>query len=166
MFSGKKEEMLMHRPWFVGIGLRLLLIAVPCDAWLASAEPRMTVYEAWGPPMPPVASTGAFYMVIHNAGNETERLRGAYSPACTSIEFHETYQKLGGTMGMGAMSMRPVPGGVIDIPAQSQVELKASGLHFMCLGKRIAFAKYAQLPLTLHFEASGEITVPVLIHEP
>ena len=42
---------------------------------------------------------------------------------------------------MGAMGMRPVPGGVIDIPAQSQVELKASGLHIMCLGKRLVFDK-------------------------
>jgi len=55
------------------------------------------------------------------------------------------------------MGMRPVPGGVIDIPAQSQVELKASGFHLMCLGKRIEFERGAQLPLTLQFETSGEI---------
>ena len=156
----------MHRRWFVGLGLVLLLMTISFDGWLASAEPRVTVHEAWAQPMPPVAPAGAFYMVIRNTDNDGDRLRGAHSPACTSIELHESYQKPGGAMGMGAMSMRPVPGGVIDIPAQSQVELKASGFHLMCLGKRLAFDKGAQLPLTLHFETSGEVTVPVLIREP
>jgi copper(I)-binding protein len=64
------------------------------------------------------------------------------------------------------MGMRPVPGGVIDIPAQSQVELKASGFHLMCLGKRLAFTKGAELPLTLQFESSGEFPVLVHIREP
>ena len=154
----------MHRPWFVDLGLVLLLVAVLCDGGLALAEPRVTVYEAWGPSMPQVAPMGAFYMIIRNTGNEGERLRGAHSPACNIIELHESYEKPGSAMG--AMGMRPVPGGVIDIPAQSQVELKASGLHIMCLGKRLAFEKGAQFPLTLHFETSGEVTVPVKIREP
>jgi periplasmic copper chaperone A len=156
----------MHRPWFVDLGLVLLLVAVLCDGGLASAEPKVTVHEAWGPSMPPVAPMGAFYMIIRNAGNAGERLRGAHAPACNIIELHESYQKPGGAMGMDAMGMRPVPGGVIDIPAQSQVELKASGFHLMCFGKRLAFEKGAQFPLTLHFETSGEVTVPVLIREP
>ena len=156
----------MHRRWFVSLMLVFLLMAVSCNGGSASAEPKVTVHEAWGLPMPPVASAGAFYMIIRNTGNEGERLRSAHSPACTSIELHESYQKAEGAMGMGAMGMRPVPGGVIDMPAQSQVELKASGFHLMCLGKRLAFEKGAQLPLTLHFETSGEVSVPVLIREP
>jgi copper(I)-binding protein len=109
---------------------------------------------------------GAFYMIIRNTGNAGERLRGAYSPSCNIIELHESYQKPGGAMGMDVMGMRPVPGGVIDIPAQSQVELKASGFHLMCLGKRLAFEKGARFPLTLHFEMSGEVAVSVMIRDP
>jgi len=154
----------MHRPWFLGLGWGLLLLAVPYDGGLALAEPRVTVHTAWSPSMPPVASTGAFYMIIRNNGNEGERLRGAHSPACTRTEVHESYEKAGG--GMGAMGMRPVPGGAVDIPAQSQVELKVNGLHLMCLGKRLAFTKGAQLPLTLQFESSGEFPVLVHIREP
>jgi periplasmic copper chaperone A len=156
----------MHRRELVGLGSELLLLAILCHAWWASAEPRITVYEAWGLPMPPVASMGAFYMVIRNTGNAGERLRSAHSPACSSIALHESYEKPGGPIGVGAMGMRPVPGSVIDIPAQSQVELKASGFHLMCLGKRLEFDRGVRFPLTLHFETSGEVTVPVLIREP
>ena len=156
----------MHRPWFVSLGFMLLLLAVPGDGWLALAEPRVTVQKAWGPSMPPVASMGAFYMIIRNTGNTGDTLRGAHSPACSSIELHESYQKPGGAMGMDTMGMRPVPGGVIDIPAQSKVELKASGFHLMCIDKRRAFEKNVQFPMTLHFETSGEVTVPVKIREP
>lgn len=74
-------------------------------------------------------------MIIRNTGNAGDRLRGAHSPACTSIELHESYEKPGGAMGMGAMDMRPVPSGVVDIPAQRQVELNVGGLHLMCLGQ-------------------------------
>jgi len=142
--------------------LVFLWMAVPYDGGSASAEPLVAIHEAWGPSMPAVAPAGVFYMIIRNTGNEGEKLRGAHSPACTSIEVHAP----GGAVGMGAMGMRPVPGGVIDIPAQGQVELKASGFHLMCLSKRSAFEKGAQLPLTLHFETSGEVSVPVLIREP
>ena len=159
-----KEGVRVHQSWFVSLGLVLLWMVVPYDGRLALAEPKVIVYEAWGPSLPPVAPLGAFYMIIRNTGNEGEKLHSASSPACTTIELHESYAKPGGAMG--AMGMRPVPGGVIDIPAQSQVELKASGLHIMCLGKRLVFAKGTQLPLTLHFETSGEVSVPVLLREP
>jgi len=59
-----------------------------------------------------------------------------------------------------------VPGGGIDIPAQSHVEIKANGFHLMCLGKRLAFERGAQFSLTSHFETSGEVTVPAKIREP
>jgi periplasmic copper chaperone A len=156
----------MPRPWFVDLGLVVLVAAVLCHGRLASTEDGVTVSEAWGPSMPPVAPMGAFYMRIHNTGHAGERLRGARSPACSMLELHESYQKPGSVRGMNAMGMRPVPGGVLDIPAQSQVELKASGFHLMCLGKRLALAKGAQFPLTLLFEMSGEVTVPVHIREP
>ena len=162
----------MQRRWFTDMGLILLFMAVLLVAWVALAEPRITIYEAWAPPMPPVALTAAFYMHIRNAGNTGDTLRGAHSPACTSIELHESFQKPGGaTLGMsgvamGAMGMRPVPDGVIAIPAQSQVELRVDGFHLMCLGKRQAFDKNALLSLTLQFETAGEVTVPVRIREP
>jgi copper(I)-binding protein len=142
----------------------LLFMAAPYNGGLALAEPRVTVHAVWGLSMPSIAPMGAFYMSIRNTGDEGERLRGASSPACTRMELHESYEKKGGAMG--AMGMRPVPGGVIDIPAQSQVELKANGLHIMCLGKRLAFEKGARFSLTLHFETAGEIAVVVHIREP
>lgn len=154
----------MQQRWFVGLGWTLLVLATSSAGWLAWAQPHVTVQKAWGPALPPVASIGAFYMRIHNAGSAADTLRGAHSPACSSIELHESYQRPGG-MGMEMTGMRPVPGGVIDIPARGQVELKVNGFHLMCIGTRQAFEKNVQFLLTLQFETSGEITVPVQIRE-
>jgi copper(I)-binding protein len=136
MFLNTREAVRRPQQWVVGLGLMLLLLAVPGAGWLALAAPKVTLQKAWGPPLPPVASINALYMIIRNAGDSGDTLRGAHAPACTSIELHESYQRPGGTMGMAMMGMRPVPGGVIDLPAQGQVELKASDFHLRCIGKR------------------------------
>jgi hypothetical protein len=64
------------------------------------------------------------------------------------------------------MGMRPVEGGVIEIPAGGQAELKVGGLHVMCIQKQADFEPGAQLPLTLQFEKSGEKMITVEIREP
>jgi periplasmic copper chaperone A len=45
------------------------------------------------------------------------------------------------------------------------VELKAGGLHIMCMDKKQDFASGIHFPLTLEFEKSGEITVQVNIRQ-
>jgi copper(I)-binding protein len=45
------------------------------------------------------------------------------------------------------------------------VELKAGGLHIMCMDKKQDFTSGLHFPLTLAFEKSGEITVQVSIRQ-
>jgi len=124
-------------------------------------RPEITVEGAWGRPSPQAAPTGAFYLRLKNAGRQADRLVSAQSPACSTVEVHETYET-----AEGAMGMRPVEDGVVEIPAKGEVEFKTGGLHLMCIGKLTAFTPGTRLPLRLQFQKSGEITVEVEVREP
>jgi copper(I)-binding protein len=59
-------------------------------------------------------------------------------------------------MGMNLMD-KP-----IEVPAGGEVELKSDGLHVMCIMKKDdQFKPGTTIDLTLVFEKSGEITIPV-----
>lgn len=152
----------VRRSWFVLIGVWLFLGLAACAGGNrpAATGPQIEVEGVWGRPSPKVPTAGAFYMVIRNTGNEADRLVGAQSSACGTVELHESYQTQEGAMGM-----RPVPGGFIEIPAGGQVELKVGGLHVMCIGKLKEFKTGSHIPLTLRFEKSGAMTLEVEIRE-
>ena len=115
---------------------------------------------AWGRPSPKAAMAGAFYMVIHNNGTEADKLLSAASSACGMAELHESYM-----MDNGAMGMKPVEGGFIEIPAGGSVELKVGGMHVMCMGKIADFSAGDKYEITLKFEKAGEIVVEAEIKE-
>ena len=125
-----------------------------------SDGPQIQVENVWGRPLPPVVTSGEFYMVIRNRGSQPDKLVGGRSPACGMIDLYEGYHT-----PQGAMGMRPVPGGFIEIPPTGLVELKAGGLHIMCMDKKQDFTSDIHLPLTLEFEKSGEITMQVSIRQ-
>ena len=144
--------------FFIGTLILLALLLVGCSA---SSGPKISIENAWGRASPKVATTGVFYMMIKNEGNEDDRLVAAKSPACGVIELHESYKT-----DEGAMGMRPVEGGAIEIPAGSQTGLKIGGLHLMCIDKLEEFEAGVILPLTLSFEKSGNIKIDIQIREP
>ena len=136
----------------------LLFVLAGCSL---SSGPEISIENAWGRPSPKVATAGAFYMLIKNEGSVGDKLVAGKSSACRGIELHESYKT-----EEGAMGMRPVEGGYIDIPAGGQVDLKIGGLHIMCIDKLEDFDFGAVLPLTLNFEKSGEMDIDVEIREP
>ena len=119
------------------------------------------VTDAWGRPSPSVAAAGAFFMSINNNGTEDDALISARSPACGTVELHESFMN-----EEGAMAMRPVEGGRIAVPAGGSAELKQGGLHVMCIDKLEDFTEGAKLELTLQFEKAGDLTLDVEIREP
>ena len=122
--------------------------------------PQIQVENTWGRSLPKVVTAGEFYMVIRNQGSQPDKLVGGRSPACSTTELFEGYQTPLGTMGM-----RPVSAGFIEVPPMGLVELKAGGLHIMCMDKKQDFTSGIHFPLTLAFEKSGEITVQVSIRQ-
>lgn len=142
-------------------GTMIVLVALVISACQpATSGPQITVDGVWGRTSPMVASSGAFYMTIHNNGKEADKLFSATSPACGMTELHESFM-----MDNGAMGMRPVKGGFIEIPAGGSVELKAGGLHMMCMNKQADFVAGNKYEITLKFEKAGEIVVEAEIKD-
>lgn len=113
----------------------------------------ISIKDAWGRPSPVMAGNGAFYMTLANKGSADDTLVSASSPACATVEIHETYDK-----GNGVMGMRPVEGGIV-IPASGMAELKPGGFHIMCIQTKPEFAPGKNVPLTLTFANIGEVTL-------
>jgi periplasmic copper chaperone A len=135
---------------------KIVAVVVLCAvlAACAPAAAKVSAENVWGRESPMVADTGAFYMTLRNPGSQPDKLTAARTEACGVVELHEMYMKDDGTMGM-----RPVTGGVIDVPAGGNVELKPGGLHVMCLQKKSEFKAGTKIPLTLVFEKAGEVKV-------
>ncbi len=152
------EDKLLN--WLVLATLLLMALALAgCQS--GPSGPRITVEQAWARSSPRVAPMGAFYLVIKNEGRGADRLVALQSPACGALEVHETYQT-----AEGAMGMRPVEGGALEIPAKGEVAFESGGLHIMCIEKQVDFVAGTTLPLRLQFEESGEISVAVEIRQP
>jgi copper(I)-binding protein len=137
---------------FTGLLLSLLLgLLAGCAP---AGSPEISIEAPWGRPSPSMPTAGAFYMLIKNSGSAPDTLLSGSSPACGSIEIHEMVMKDDGTMGMNLVE------NPIQVPANSQVELKVGGLHAMCIMKKDdQFTTGAKVDLTLKFEKAGEKTV-------
>lgn len=142
----------------VGVIAMFILGACAPASPTPAPAPKIAVEGAWGRSSPMIAQAGAFYMTIRNTGTVADKLTSGKSSACGAVELHESYM-----MANGAMGMRMVTGGTIDIPASGQVELKVGGLHIMCIDKKTELNDGVKLPLTLVFEKSGQVNVQVEI---
>jgi copper(I)-binding protein len=124
-------------------------------------EGGIEISDAWGPPSPSVATTGAFFMNITNTKVVDDALIGAVSPACGTVELHKSYMN-----AEGAMAMQPVAGGLIAVPAGGSAVLEQGGLHLMCINRLESFSEGATMQLTLHFEIAGDVELTIEIRAP
>ena len=127
--------------------LATLVLAAACS----SNNERVSVSDPWGRTSPAAASNGAFYMQL-DGGDTDDVLIGADSPACQTVELHETQ------MSDGVMSMQRLSSG-IPVPAGETVSLEPGGLHVMCLGLTAALVEGESATIQLQFESSGLVTV-------
>lgn len=133
----------------LALAVLALLVLAACQS---AADEKLHIEEAWGRPSPKMATAGAFYMNVHNPTDVADKLTGARSDACGTVEVHETKDD-----GTGMMVMSPVSS--IDVPAQGDLELKPGGYHIMCIDKGDTFVIGAKLSVTVLFEKAGEVTV-------
>jgi copper(I)-binding protein len=141
--------------WLMLVGVLVLAACAP-----AAAGPKISIETVWGHSSPMSADAGAFYVTIKNTGTAADKLIGAKSTACGTLEFHQMVDK-----GGGMMEMQPIAGQKIEVPAGGMVELKPGGMHMMCMMKKADFALGAKLPLTLVFEKSGEMKLEAEIKD-
>jgi copper(I)-binding protein len=140
------------------------------------------ITDAWARTSPAMATAGAVYMQIENAGEADDALIGvAVDPSvAATAELHETTTETGepeatgapmdtmstmapGTdagmpsdttaMGGGMMTMRPVER--IDVPAGETVALEPGGYHVMLLDLAAPLEVGATVEVTLTFESAG-----------
>ncbi len=104
--------------------------------------------------------TGAFYMTITNNTGQDDRLTGISAPGCGVVELHE--MRMEGDM----MTMRPVEGGEVRVPAGESVEFGPGGVHAMCLQKTGEFAVGDQVEVSLLFANAGEVVAGFEVIDP
>lgn len=103
-----------------------------------------------------MGGTGAAYMVITNAGAESDHLIGGSTSVTEVVEIHEIVDNA------GVMEMRPLAEG-LEIPANGTVVLEPGGYHVMLIGLTEDLVADMTFDLRLRFEQAGEVTVPVVV---
>ncbi len=100
-----------------------LIIVATLTSQYAIADDKLEIDDAWIAEAPPVSKVLAAYMEIEN---ETRQDRQAISMQCEEFkraEFHRTIEK----DGMARMEHLQV----LNIPANSELELEPGGYHIM-----------------------------------
>ncbi len=114
----------------------------------------LVVEAPWSRASP--GGAGGAFMVIHNAGRQSDRLISAASDMAARVEVHLT------VMQDGVMRMRHAEDGV-EVPAGGMAELKPGGFHVMLMGLTHPLEEGSSFPVTLVFEKAGEVTVDVQV---
>ncbi len=138
-----------HRPALLVWGLLLA-------PGMVFAELRVT--GPWARLQPPSAEMSAAFLVIENAGTESEALVGASCACARAVELH-VMQDID-----GKMTMRPVER--FEIPAGGRFELRPGGPHLMLIGLTSPLSTERPLELRLRFERAGEQTIVVPVRDP
>lgn len=115
------------------------------------------IEHPWSREMPPVAPTAAAYFVVHNQGQQADRLLGADTPAAAKAELHEHIHQ------NGLMKMQRVQ--VVEVPGKGQATFAPMGYHVMLFGLQRQFKDGERFPLTLHFERAGDVQVEVAVQK-
>jgi copper(I)-binding protein len=145
---------MLHRS-IIAITLITALVLSACGT--ESTGPQIGVEDAWTRPVPAAGGNGAVFFRLVNTGNEADQLIGGESPVAGSVEVHKT------TMEEGVMRMEHIPG--LELPANGEFLLEPGGYHVMLVGVNTSLALGDTLPITLHFEKSGEIQMEVQMRE-
>ena len=122
------------------------------------SEHTMSTDDAWVRMIQPAQFVTAGYMVITNTGAAEDRLMSVSSPAFKSVEMHE--------MAIDENSvMRMRKSGPLLIGSGESLTMKRGGIHLMLIGPRYTIATGNDIPLTLMFEQSGELTIAARVRE-
>jgi copper(I)-binding protein len=120
-------------------------------------EPKIMVMEPWSRPSPMIGGNGAVYMILMNEGGSADLLVSLETDVAEVVELHET--KMEGDV----MKMGPIPN--IQVPAGGSAKLEPGGKHVMLINLKQELTPGDKIPLTLHFEKSGLITVEAEVRE-
>lgn len=133
----------------------IVITAAAVAALSRAAEVNLSLSDAWARPTLGAGRTSAAYVTITNRDGTDDRLVAASLPGATSVEIH--------TAGMenGVMRMRRLDG--VDVPAGESIRFAPGGLHIMIIGLEDPLVAGDMVPLTLVFEAAGQLTIQTTV---
>lgn len=133
------------------------IVALLIAACSPAAPPNIKVNDAWARATAPGQTATAAYLTIANNGAGEDRLLAVATSAGTAT-LHAS------STSDGVARMRPLADG-LPVPPHSTVKLEPAGAHVMLTGLGRPLGAEDTIPLTLRFERSGAIQVPVRIVE-
>lgn len=119
------------------------------DRAVAPAEEGIEIREPRASFMPDL---GVVYLTVVNHGPESDRLLRVETTAARAAETHESLHE------DGVVRMVPRPEG-FEVPAGGTLALEPGGKHIMLIEPQAVRKAAGTIPLTLHFERAGAITV-------
>src|SRR5689334_1600962 len=118
----------------------------------------LIIGHPWSRPTVSGMPTGVAYLSITNRGPRQDTLLGASSPVAARVEFHRT------SFDAGMAHMRPA--GTLVIAPNSTLTAEPGGLHLMLVDLKSPLVAGTRVPLVLHFQSAGEITVELEVEPP
>lgn len=112
----------------------------------------LEIEHPWSRATPNGAKVAGGYLVVKNAGDQSDRLVSATAEIAGRTEIHEMGDK------DGVMTMRPLPQG-IAAPAHGEAALKPGGVHLMFLELKRPLKQGERFPGTLTFEKAGVVKI-------
>ncbi|MBN15420.1 copper chaperone PCu(A)C (plasmid) [Pelagibacterium nitratireducens] len=129
----------------------LISLALVFATPLASLA-EVTVTDPWARASILASRPGAAYVTAES--DKDDRLIGASTPIADRVMIHAVETDAN---GVGRMVHRET----LDLPAGEAVNFAPGGMHLMLMGLSEKLVEGTIFPLTLHFEAAGEVTVDV-----
>jgi copper(I)-binding protein len=138
---------------------RLVVAALALGASIALAQSytfdTLRIDHPYARPTPPGARTGGAYFEIENRGGQADKLLRVSTSAAGAVEIHSM------TMDGNVMKMRAIA--AVDVPPHATTALKPGGYHVMLLDLKRPLAAGETIPLTLTFEKTGVVEVPMRV---
>ena len=96
---------------------------------------------------------GALYMVVHNPGDQPDRLLRVETAAADAVETHESLEE----DGVERMVARPEG---FEVPASGRLVLEPGGKHVMLISPKVPEGS-SDVEFVLHFEHAGAVDLRV-----
>jgi copper(I)-binding protein len=119
---------------------------------------QLEIDDAWIKETPPNHPMTGGYLKIKNDGNTADVLISVSAKFAMKSEIHEM------KMEEDVMKMRLLENGLV-IPADGEVYLKPGGYHLMFMKLNQQMIPMDVHQVTLTFENSGSITIPMTVHK-
>jgi periplasmic copper chaperone A len=116
---------------------------------------HLVIGHPWSRPTVSGMPIGVAYLSITNQGTQPDRLIAASTPVAARVEFHRS------TIEGGMAHMRTVRALVVE--PNATITAEPGGLHLMLVDLKSPLVVGTMVPLVLHFETAGEITVQLKV---